>query len=69
MLDLPSALMGVILRFAPLFSKRVFRHAQVPEYMRLPDARAGAMSVLTGVAARTSIEKKRPVKISELVSL
>ena len=29
MLDLPSALMGVIVRFAPLFSKRVFRHAQV----------------------------------------
>lgn len=29
MLDLPSALMGVILRFAPLFSKRVFNHAQV----------------------------------------
>lgn len=47
----------------------LFRNAQVPEYMRLPDARAGAMSVLTGVAARTSIEKKRPVKISELVRL
>jgi predicted dehydrogenase len=47
----------------------MFRNTQVPDYMRLPDARAGAMSVLTGVAARTSIEKKRPVKISELVSL
>jgi len=29
MLDLPSALMGVIVRFAPLFSNRVFKHAQV----------------------------------------
>jgi predicted dehydrogenase len=47
----------------------IFRNAQVPDYMRLPDARAGAMSVLTGVAARTSIEKRRPVKISDLVAL
>jgi len=47
----------------------IFRGARVPEYMRLPDSRAGAMSVLTGVAARTSIEKGRPVKIGELVKL
>lgn len=47
----------------------MFRNAQVPDYMRLPDSRAGAMSVLTGVAARTSIEKKRPVKIGELITL
>jgi len=47
----------------------IFRNVSVPDHMRLPDARAGALSVLTGVAARTSIEKKRPVKISELVSL
>ena len=47
----------------------LFRNAQMPDYMRLPDARAGAMSVLTGVAARTSIERRRPVKISELVRL
>ncbi|HEV2861289.1 MAG TPA: Gfo/Idh/MocA family oxidoreductase [Pyrinomonadaceae bacterium] len=47
----------------------IFRNARVPEYMRLPDSRAGAMSVLTGVAARTSIEKGRPVKIDELVKL
>jgi hypothetical protein len=37
--------------------------------MRLPDSRAGAMSCLTGIAARTSVEEKRPVKISELVSI
>jgi len=47
----------------------MFRNAQVPDYMRLPDARAGAMSVLTGVAARTSIAKRQPVKISDLVKL
>lgn len=47
----------------------IFRNASVPDYMRLPDSRAGAMSVLTGVAARTSIEKRRPVKIGDLVSL
>jgi hypothetical protein len=29
MLTLPSALMGVIVRFAPLFSKRVFKHMEV----------------------------------------
>ena len=47
----------------------IFRNAQVPDHMRLPDARAGAMSVLTGVAARTSVERGRPVKISDLVRL
>jgi predicted dehydrogenase len=47
----------------------IFRDAKVPDYMRLPDSRAGAMSVLTGVAARTSIEKRRPVKVADLVRL
>jgi predicted dehydrogenase len=47
----------------------IFRNAPAPEHMRLPDSRAGAMSVLTGVAARTSIERGRPVKISDLVKL
>ena len=47
----------------------IFRNAPVPDYMRLPDSRAGAMSVLTGVAARESIERKRPVKLAELVRL
>jgi hypothetical protein len=47
----------------------IFRDARVPDYMRLPDSRAGAMSVLTGVAARTSVEKRRPVRIAELVKL
>ena len=47
----------------------IFRNAQVPDYLKLPSARAGAMSCLTGIAARTSIEKNRPVKISELIRL
>ncbi|HQZ94969.1 MAG TPA: Gfo/Idh/MocA family oxidoreductase [Pyrinomonadaceae bacterium] len=47
----------------------IFKNAQVPEHLKLPDSRAGAMSCLTGIAARTSIEQKRPVKISELIRL
>jgi hypothetical protein len=37
--------------------------------MRVPDSRAGALSCLTGIAARKSIEEKRAVKISDLVKL
>ena len=47
----------------------IFKNASVPEYLKLPSARAGALSALTGIAARTSVEKKRPVKISELIRL
>ena len=47
----------------------IFRKIDAPEYMRLPDSRAGAMSCLTGIAARKSIEQKRPIKIAELVRL
>lgn len=47
----------------------IFKDAPVADYLKLPSARAGAMSCLTGIAARTSIEKSRPVKISELVRL
>ena len=47
----------------------IFRKTDVPAYMRLPDSRAGAMSCLTGIAARKSVELKRPVKIAELVRL
>jgi predicted dehydrogenase len=47
----------------------IFRKADAPEYMRLPDSRAGAMACLTGIAARRSIEQKRPVKIADLVRL
>jgi predicted dehydrogenase len=47
----------------------IFRKIQVPDYMRLPDSRAGAMSCLTGIAARTSVQQKRPVKIAEMIRL
>jgi hypothetical protein len=47
----------------------IFRKTQVPDYMRLPDSRAGAMSCLTGIAARKSIEQKQPIKIADLVKL
>ena len=47
----------------------IFKNAPVPEHLALPGSRAGAMSCLTGIAARTSIEQKRPVKISELVKI
>ena len=47
----------------------VFRNVEVPEYMKLPDSRAGAMSCLTGIAARTSVDRRTPIKISDLVRL
>jgi predicted dehydrogenase len=47
----------------------IFRNAPVPAHMRLPGSRAGAMSCLTGIAARRSVERRRPVKIAELVRL
>jgi predicted dehydrogenase len=45
----------------------IFRGVEAPAHMRLPDSRAGAMSCLTGVAARKSCDSGRPVKISELM--
>ena len=45
---------------------QIFRKTPAPEHMRVPDSRAGAMSCLTGIAARKSIEEKRAVKIAEL---
>lgn len=47
----------------------IFRKVEVPSHMRLPDSRAGALSCLTGIAARKSVELKRPIRISELVTL
>ncbi len=47
----------------------IFRKLKMPDYMQLPDSRAGAMSCLTGIAARTSVEQKRPVKLAELVRI
>jgi hypothetical protein len=47
----------------------IFRKAQAPEHMKLPDSRAGAMSCLTGIAARNSIEQNRSIRIADLVKL
>jgi predicted dehydrogenase len=47
----------------------IFKNAPMPDVLKLPGSRAGTMSCLTGIAARTSIEKSRPVKIAELIRL
>jgi len=47
----------------------IFRKVQVPAHMELPDSRAGATSCLTGIAARTSVEQRRTVRIAELLKL
>ncbi|HEY3595581.1 MAG TPA: Gfo/Idh/MocA family oxidoreductase [Polyangiaceae bacterium] len=47
----------------------LFHNMSVPEYMRLPDSRAGAMSCLTGIAARKSVELGRTIKVPDLVRL
>jgi predicted dehydrogenase len=47
----------------------IFRGVKAPKHLELPGSRAGALSCLTGIAARKSIDEKRPVKISELVKL
>jgi predicted dehydrogenase len=47
----------------------IFKNVQISDHLKLPSARAGAMSCLTGIAARTSIEQNRPIKIAELIKL
>jgi predicted dehydrogenase len=47
----------------------IFRKVEMPEYMRLPGSRAGALSCLTGIAARKSADEDRPVKVGDLVRL
>jgi predicted dehydrogenase len=47
----------------------IFKSVSMPEYMRLPDSRAGALACLTGVAARRSADEGRPVRISDLVTI
>jgi hypothetical protein len=47
----------------------IFRKADAPAHLRLPDSRAGAMSCLTGIAARKSIDERRSVRIADLVRL
>jgi len=47
----------------------IFRGVDMPPHLALPTSRAGALSCLTGIAARKSIEQKRAIKISDLVRL
>jgi predicted dehydrogenase len=47
----------------------IFRKVDAPAYLRLPDSRAGAMACLTGIAARKSVDLKRPIRIADLVRL
>ncbi|MBK9966384.1 MAG: Gfo/Idh/MocA family oxidoreductase [Holophagales bacterium] len=52
----------------PRLLDALFGSAPVPEHLRVPDSRAGAMSCLTGIAARTSSETGKPVKIADLLT-
>jgi hypothetical protein len=47
----------------------IFRKVDAPAHMRLPDSRAGAMSCLTGIAARKSVDEKKPIRIADLVKI
>lgn len=50
--------------------KAIFKkNVEVPPYMRLPGSRAGAMSCLTGIAARKSCDEARPIRIADLVKI
>jgi hypothetical protein len=53
----------------PRLLDAVFGDAPVAEHLRVPDSRAGAMSCLTGIAARTSSETGGSVKIADLLPL
>jgi hypothetical protein len=53
----------------PRLQDLIFRKTDLPKYMQLPDSRAGAMSCLTGIAARKSIEEGRSIRINDLVRL
>ncbi len=44
----------------------IFRNTAVAEHLKLPGSRAGAMSCLTGIAARRSAAEGRLVKIEEM---
>jgi len=47
----------------------IFRGVSVPDHLRLPGSRAGALSCLTGIAALKSCDEERRVRIDELVRL
>jgi predicted dehydrogenase len=47
----------------------IFKKIEAPKHLQLPDSRAGAMSCLTGIAARKSVEEKKAIKIAPLIKL
>ncbi len=47
----------------------VFRGREVPAHLKLPTSRAGAMSCLTGIAARKSCDTGKIVAIKDLVKI
>lgn len=49
--------------------RRIFTDINDNPYNVMAGTREGAMSILIGIAARKSIEQKRPIKISELTDL
>lgn len=53
----------------PILLDTIFAGAERPEHLKLPGSRAGAISCLTGIAARRSCEERRPVRIAELARL
>lgn len=52
-----------------VMQNRIFRNNDDNPHHILAGTRDGAMSILIGIAARKSIQQKRPVKISELTDL
>lgn len=49
---------------------KIFKNPDMPDpYRQSAGTREGAMSILIGIAARNSIETKKPVKIADLTSL
>jgi predicted dehydrogenase len=45
------------------------KNVDVPPHMQLPGSRAGAMSCLTGIAARKSCDEAKPIRIADLVKI
>lgn len=51
----------------PILLDTIFAGTPRPAHLQLPDSRAGALSCLTGIAARRSCEEKRTVRIADLI--
>jgi hypothetical protein len=47
----------------------IFRGTKLAPHLNLPGSRAGAMSCLTGIAARKSMDSGKPVKVADLIRI